>query len=415
MKKQLIVISTLLLLSLTFTQCNSNKKEQPDKTLPKEGLWRGTIQMVGGELPFKMVFNFNQSDEPVEIWNGKEKIGITEIRMAHDSLFLKLPVFDSEIKARLKDSVTLDGAWFNYYGGPDYIVPFTARFGDTTRFKTPDISPKSNITGKWETVFSADTEDEYAAIGQFEQTGNRLLGTFLTTTGDYRFLEGSMVGDSMFLSCFDGAHAYLFKGKVLNDTIQGQYWSGLTWQEPWTAIRNENAELPDATTLTHIKEGAAISFSLPDPDSNIVSLDLPQFQNKVIILQIMGSWCPNCKDESILFSELYNDYHARGLEIIGLSFERTRGDFDKAAKLVRRMKGQLKIPYTICVAGTDRPDAKKVLYFIEQLKSYPTSIILDPAGNIIKIHTGFSGPATGEAYTQLVKDYRETIESLLMK
>jgi thiol-disulfide isomerase/thioredoxin len=412
MKKPLLIL-TLILSSLLLTQCNTQETNEPVKTLPKEGQWRATLNIQGMELPFKMTFNFNQKDEPVAIINGKEKIAINEMRMTPDSLFLKLPVFDSEIKARLKDSVTLEGSWFNYYGGPDYIIPFTARYGETNRFIRTDVQPKTNITGKWETLFSAGTEDEYEAIGKFEQQGSRLLGTFLTTTGDYRFLEGSVTGDSLFLSCFDGAHAYLFKGQINGDTIHGRFWSGRSWEEPWTAVKNENAKLPDATTLTRLKKGAEINFSLPDADSNIISLHDPAFQNKVVILQIMGSWCPNCKDESILFSQLYNEYHNRGLEIIALSFERTRGDFDKAAKLIKRMKAQLKIPYTICIAGTDRPDTKKILYFIEQIKSYPTSIILDTEGNVVKIHTGFSGPATGDAYTDLARDYRETIELLL--
>jgi hypothetical protein len=46
---------------------------------------------------------------------------------------------------------------------------------------------------------------------------------------------------------------------------------------------------------------------------------------------------------------------------------------------------------------------------ITKIKSYPTSIIIDKSGNVVKIHTGFYGPSTGKYYD----DYTHEMESLM--
>ena len=38
----------------------------------------------------------------------------------------------------------------------------------------------------------------------------------MTETGDYRYLDGVVSGSKMYLSAFDGAHAFLFNKKMLN-------------------------------------------------------------------------------------------------------------------------------------------------------------------------------------------------------
>ena len=52
------------------------------------------------------------------------------------------------------------------------------------------------------------------ALAEFEQTGDKLTGSFITPSGDYRFLEGIVTGDSLKLSTFDGSHAYTFYAKI---------------------------------------------------------------------------------------------------------------------------------------------------------------------------------------------------------
>jgi thiol-disulfide isomerase/thioredoxin len=216
-----------------------------------------------------------------------------------------------------------NGEWINYSRKTNQSIPFNAKAGISYRFFESEGDPSVNVSGRWETRFSPDTKDSSFAIGIFNQEKDHLAGTFLTTTGDYRYLDGMIVKDSLYLSCFDGAHAYLFKAKMEGTKMKGIYLSGNHWKEEWIAERNEKIELPNPDSLTFLKTGYdKVNFSFPDLDSNMIQLSDKKFQNKVILIQIMGSWCPNCIDESIFLSDYYNKNYSKGMEIIGIHLKK---------------------------------------------------------------------------------------------
>ena len=157
------------------------------------------------------------------------------------------------------------------------IMDFQAE-KNSSRFNS-SIGPESNISGNWETAFSPDSEDDkYIAKGIFNQKGNMVTGTFRTTTGDYRYLEGELNGNELKLSTFDGAHAFLFTAEVTDSTMAGTFYSGNHWKEPFMAKRNDAFELPDANQLTFLKEGYdSVSFSFPDEKGNKVSFTDKRF------------------------------------------------------------------------------------------------------------------------------------------
>src|SRR5690606_31161626 len=90
----------------------------------------------------------------------------------------------------------------------------------------------------------------------------------------------------------------------------------------------------------------------PDANGNMVSLDDDKYKHKVVILQIMGTWCPNCMDETKFLSPWYNANKERGVEVIGLAFER-KDDFSYASARVKKMVGKMDVKYDILIAGTD--------------------------------------------------------------
>ena len=137
-----------------------------------------------------------------------------------------------------------------------------------------------------------------------------------------------------------------------------------------------------------------------------------RFKDKVTIIQIMGSWCPNCMDESRYYTELYNKYNSAGLEVVGLSFERS-DEFEIAKKVLGKALLDLNIPYPVLIAGTPRESSKQ-LPWLTPIKSYPTSIFIDKNGNVVKIHTGFYGPGTGSLYTEFCTETEGLINELLV-
>ena len=254
------------------------------------------------------------------------------------------------------------------------------------------------------------------AEGVFNQLDGRVTGTFRTTTGDYRFLEGVQQGDSLKLSTFNGAHAYLFKAKVSDSLIDGVFYSGNHFQAPFSAKRNENFQLPEADGLTYLKEGYdKLEFSFPDADGKMVSLEDEQFKNQVVVVQIMGTWCPNCLDETKFLVEYLEENKSKDVSVVALAFEYVKTP-EAAFKAINRLKDRIGVEYPILLAqyaSSDKSLAQDKLPMLNHILSYPTTIILDRKGAVRKIHTGFNGPATGNNYLSFKKDFYSFIDELL--
>lgn len=377
------------------------------------GDWKGELKLTSSEsLPFTFNVFTSGGKTVINIFNAEEKIRVDEISFLKDSFIARLPVFDSEIRAKTTGN-TLEGEWLNYSRKTGNRLPFKASLGSGTRFKV-SRSPAADVSGKWEVDFSPGTPDSGKALGVFSQEGNKLTGTFLTPTGDYRYLEGNVDGDSIYLSCFDGSHAFLFKAKAEQGRLQGTFWSGSHWKESWTAIRNEKFELPDPETLTYLKPGySRLDFSFPSASGDTVSLSDPEFRDRVVIVQIMGTWCPNCMDETAFLSGYFRRNRNKSFKVIGLAFEKT-ADKKHAWENIARLQRRFKVDYPMLLAGSsNKQQASAALPMLNQIMSYPTTIFIDKKGVVRKIHTGFSGPATGQYYDRFVEEFDSFVNKLL--
>ena len=148
-------------------------------------------------------------------------------------------------------------------------------------------------------------------------------------------------------------------------------------------------------------------------DGNQVTLNNAKYQDKVVILQIFGTWCPNCMDETIFFKEWLDNHKKSNVEIIGLAYE-NKPDFEYAKKRVEKMKEKLEVSYDFVIAGTSSSMAAgKTLPMLNHVMSFPTSIIIDKMGKVRKIHTGFSGPATGDYYLEYTKEFNSLMSELI--
>lgn len=379
------------------------------------GKWK-FILLLNDEtvLPFEVDFTSNAAITEAYFINDSEKLKAESVIFKDDSVFIRTAIFDSEFKGKISEGSSLQGFWYNNSRGSNYEIPFKAsscsscdRF-DKSKKNTADVS------GKWEVHFSPNTESFHKAIGIFRQDNGNVSGTFLTETGDYRYLEGTTANDSLYLSCFDGSHAFLFKSKLVNDSIMtGMFWSGSHWEEPWFATRNEKAQLRHPDSLTWLTGSKRFYFSFPGLDGKIVSSADPRFRNKVMLVQLMGSWCPNCMDETAFLSALYEQYNSKGLEIVALAFE-TTSDTAVAAKNVKRLKEHFNANYTFLLTGkTGKKGAADALPALNNVLSFPTTVFIDRKGNVRKIYTGFSGPATGKAYDDFKKETISLIDKML--
>jgi thiol-disulfide isomerase/thioredoxin len=395
--------------------------------LLKKGIWRGILTIDAEnkiDLPFNFEVNYKNSKTQLTIINADERILVDELFFKKDSLIIKLPVFDTEFRTRIFND-SLVGVWINYARKDKNIIPFKAFANNKNRFlnsknnNTENVSESNFFDGKWEVTFSPGSNDSSKAIGVFnKQTNEKLIGTFLTETGDYRFLEGTQIGNKLYLSGFDGSHAFLFMAEkdLTNNKLNGFFYSGISWKENWVAIKNDTFQLRSAESITKLNPGfETIYFKFPNSENKLISLLDERYKNKVVILQLLGSWCPNCMDETAYLSKIYNRYNKSGLEIIGLAYERTN-DFNKASGLVTRLKKRFNVEYEILITGlTGKDKASENFPMLNKITAFPTTIIIDKAGKVNTIHTGFSGPATGKAFEEFSRKTESLIDQLLKK
>tara|TARA_R110000868_G_scaffold4211_14_gene26755 strand:- start:12176 stop:13399 length:1224 start_codon:yes stop_codon:yes gene_type:complete len=371
-----------------------------------EGLWLAELQLMDYQ---KLPFNFNLERKEdgnfiAKIFNADEIIYTDEIKISNDSILFRMPVFEGYLKGtftanEIKGMFRIESL--------DRDVPFIATYGISDRFNS-DLPSEYFVSGIWETYFSPGTLDEYVGKGIFVQNDNRVTGTFRTTTGDYRFLEGLVTGDSLKLSAFDGAHAFLFKAKITDTTLNGIFYSGNHFKEPFIAKRNEVFELPDEDSLTYLKKGySQFSFSFPDTTGKIISLTDKQFQNKPVIIQLMGTWCPNCLDETKFLVDFIQNHKNLDIAVVALAFEYAKTE-ELAIKSIKRLKDRVGVDYPILLAqfGTsDKQKAQEKLPMLNHVLSYPTTIVIDKNGVVRKIKTGFNGPATGDKFLKFKKEF----------
>lgn len=379
------------------------------------GPWTGILSRNDNTL---IPFNFEQKNEKGKtywiIQNAAEKITVDNIQYEGDSMILQMPVFESKLIVK-KDGRKFSGVWIKAGAVKSTILPFMAIPGNQ-RF---DQKRKAtyNITGRWGVNFSGNKNGEIS-VGEFVQKGNKLTGTFLNSTGDYRYLQGIVSSDSLFLSGFDGGHAFLFTAKIKNNTTiaGGNFYSGASYKETWTAVKDAKAKVPLENVAMYVKPGEeGLHFSFKDLEGNTVSITDRKFNNKVVVIQLMGSWCPNCMDETAFLSEYYNKNKQRGVEVIALAYEYST-DWERSVKSLKKFQQRYNVQYTILNTGvsvTDSLRTEKTLPEVTPIKFFPSSIILDKKGKIRKLDTGFNGPATGEHYLAYKKEFEETVDQLL--
>jgi len=120
-------------------------------------------------------------------------------------------------------------------------------------------------------------------------------------------------------------------------------------------------------------------------------------------------------DETKFYSNWYKKNKSKDIEFLGLAYENST-DFEYAKDRVEKMKRKLNVEYDFVIAGTsNKQSASESLPMLNEIMSFPTTIFLDKNGKVRKIHTGFSGPATGKYYEEFVDEFNTFIKDLLEK
>ena len=386
------------------------------------GLWHAWFDSPGGRLECDMNLRREKGATIFEFVNDAEYVAVPKMTWdrARLALALDFPHYDSHISSVASaDGLHLDGEWSKRSGADSWTkLAFHAEFfvsgGGGCSMPGPGGPDHGPFDGRWSAKFESSPDPAVAIFGVYGPDDSA-KATFLTTLGDYRYLHGrySKLDKSLTLSCFDGAHAFLFKALPQPDgSIAGDFWSGDKWHESWSAKKDEHAALPDPFGLTKAVEGAHIA-SLEFPDLTGKPRSLAEWSGHPRLVVLFGSWCPNCNDEAAFLRELDVHYAKFGLQVIGIAFE-VSGDFARDAQQVKLFGERHKLRFPLLIGGmSDKESASKRVPLLDKIRAYPTTLFVRADGSIRAVHQGYSGPATGAEHTKLREDFERLIDELL--
>ena len=374
------------------------------------GLWDATITFNGQDIPFRLQIAGDGSNIQGWLFNGEDKVVASGGSFQNGSLVLNFDSYAAKLEAKLQD-----GALVGQYGPMLKKTYPVAAHRHQAAAKSTASAP--SVNGLWEVgVKSAKGEQAWRLIVQ-QKSASDVSAAILRVDGDTGALTGSYKDGKFVLSHFSGGRPALMILTPSSDGTLAIDMTDLHGKSQLTATRPDVARakgLPPPTDPDHhttVKDASEpFRFSFPDLNGKIVSNTDARLQGKVVLVNITGSWCPNCHDEAPFLAELYRKYRSQGLEVIALSFE--EDDQLKNPARLRAFMKEYGIDYTVLLGGTpDDRDAK--LTQPVNLNSWPTTFFLGRDGRVRFVHAGFPGPASGELYRQATHEFYSQVESLL--
>jgi len=380
------------------------------------GLWHAElIPSAGHEVFFDLKIATKGAGLSAVLVNDRAEFAFTSASWDGTKLTLDLANYDARIVAEMKGG-RLEGGYTRVVAAGLAEVPFRASRKARPLVATPKGG--ASLDGSWG-IEMIDGKKTEKLTGVFRQKGSAVTGTFLSTTGDYGSLHGTFDGEQLVLTVFDGVHVYRFDAERLPDgTLAGEYRSRTNPPVPWRGRRLDAAShgtfLPGSFDIVKPRNPAApYVVSFPDVEGRIVSTSDARFSGKPMLVAFMGTWCPNCADEAPFLRDLEAKYGPRGLAVVSLTFEYT-DDVERNRRQVKRFVERFGTTHLILLAGTTKDAAASPATLpLEGWEGYPTTLFLDRQHRIVRIHSGFDGPATGERFTKLKKEIEGAVVALL--
>ena len=370
------------------------------------GLWDATVSVNEVDIPFRIELSLKGRKASGSFFNGDERVRSTSGRFDNGELTLHFDHYATKLAARWEDE-QLTGTYGRASRG---LYAFRAKRFEPSRLSAEAVP---SIAGLWDiAVQSPKGESAWRFI--VRQSGPEVSAAILRVDGDTGTLSGSYRDGKFVLSHFSGARPILLE---ITPTPEGTLDILQNKKNRLTAVRSAEARLKglpepaDPSRWTSVKDPSQpFRFSAPDLAGKLVTESDPRFRGKVVIVNISGSWCPNCHDEAPFLAELYRKHRSQGLEIVTLSFEEAEQLKDPAR--LRAFIQQYGIEYTVLLGG----EPGEVLDRLPQavnLNTWPATFFLGRDGLVRSVHAGFASRASGDAHRQLKEEITRTIEQLL--
>ena len=314
------------------------------------------------------------------IRNGKERIALISL----GNELYQIPVFGGSWRGQWQGEVW-QGEWTDSLRADNYSVPVHLKPLSAPQHSNRESQATPSTWSTTEGLLHLKTERD------------SVWATISTPTGDYRYLSGFFDNNTLTMSTFDGAHLFRFQADMVGDSlIQGEFLSGTHYRTPFSGVRLQGASNTwESSTQKPVSNDLVFRAMNPQGDSVVWSQEaLLESGKRGLVLDVMGTWCPNCMDETRLLRELAKSYPE--IQFISLAFERQNGS--EALSRLQAFRSELNLPWEIWLGGrASKSEAASAISAVDDIVSFPTTLFWPLEGEPT-IHTGFNGPATGDGY-----------------
>ncbi len=407
----------LLLAALALIDSPLAGSAAPARAPDLSGEWSATVQVGEMQVPFRFGIATRAGHASGWFYNGSQQVHSAKGLYTARHLQLEYPTYARRLEAEVATDGSLSGIYLpTTPGSKARPYPFHAVRVAPSDLSAAERAPQ--IPGLWLVPVSAGKAGEQAWHFIVRQHGTSVNAAVLRVDGDTGELTGSWHNGRLLLSHFDGARPSVIEvTAAADDTLQLLLRDSHGEDQTLRAYRSEAAarqalpQAADPTRHTMMRDPSEpFRFSFPDLHGRTVSNTDARFRNKVLVVDIGGSWCPNCHDEAPFLQSLYRKYHGRGLEVVTLSFEEQEQLVNPTR--LRAFVRDFGISYTVLIAGTPDELHEKVPQAVH-LDAYPTTFFIARDGRVRSVHAGFAAPATGAFNAKLKADFTRLVQQLL--
>ncbi len=371
------------------------------------GEWDATVVVHGDRIPFHFSLLRQGAQLKASFFDGDRPVDSAPAAVNGNALHLEFGEYATVLDLTLRDG-HLQGSYRHPRSRKAPELAFDAtRAGKTTATEA--------LHGRWELW-----DEQHSYVGKLIvwEKNNQLSGAVLRPDGDSRALSGSLHNGHLVLSHFAGDAPTLLAGELDSKGRLALVATSGHGRRQLRALRPEQARSealpapPNPYHTVRVKRGdAPFGFAFPALDGSVFSSSDPRLADKVVLVSIGGSWCPNCNDEAELLRELYQRHHGEGLEVISLSFEIGEdAAFDR--QRVSAFVARHQLPFPVLLAGTIG-DLAKTLPQLIGLRDVPTTVLVGRDGHIAAIYEGFPSRATGIEHTLFLQETEQLLDRLL--
>jgi thiol-disulfide isomerase/thioredoxin len=405
MKNLLPPIVAALLLGLS-----AGSDAAPDASA-LSGVWSATADVGGAPIPFRLDLRESGAAVRAHFFDGERATTpSSEGTFANGKLHLSFPSYGAVI-----DATVIDGHLEGVYATPTRSIAIHAARNVPTAAPT---GPVPAIGGEWIIPIRSDKgENAWRLI--VKQTGGGAEAAILRVDGDTGTLSGRYEHGVFRLSHFAGERPALLEIAALPDHSlklvlhDGSGAHELIAVKQDVAVRQGVAPT-DPTRQTTVRNSAEpFRFAFRDLSGKEVTNADARFRHKVVVVDVMGSWCPNCHDEAPYLQALYAKHHKDGLEVVALDFEQRPDQVADPSRL-RAFIARYGLTYTVLLAGETK-DVNAKLPQAVQLNAWPTTFFIGRDGLVKATHVGFTSPGSGPRDVETRREVERQVEALLAR